>query len=65
MIVLVNRFAAMSDGTIATPNAAISLLSLISFAISIWAFVELYCLRGTAGDNRYRPDPLALPQNAF
>jgi len=65
MIVLVNRFAAMSDGTIATPNAAISLLSLISFAISIWAFVELYCLRGTAGDNRYGPDPLALPQNAF
>lgn len=65
MVVLVNRFAAMGDGTIATPNAAISLLSLVSFALSIWAFVELYCLRGTAGDNRYGPDPLALPQNAF
>ncbi len=27
--------------------------------ISLWAFVELYCLRGTVGDNRYGPDPLA------
>jgi len=67
MIVLVNRFAAMSagDGTMGAANSALGVLSLISFAISIWAFVELYCLRGTAGDNRYGPDPLALPQNAF
>src|ERR1700679_685333 len=27
--------------------------------ISLWAFVELYCLRGTTGDNRFGPDPLA------
>ncbi|MEJ1967503.1 MAG: DUF805 domain-containing protein [Rhizomicrobium sp.] len=27
--------------------------------IGLWAFVELYCLRGTVGDNRYGPDPLA------
>lgn len=27
--------------------------------IYIWAFVELYCLRGTAGDNRFGVDPLA------
>lgn len=27
--------------------------------IYLWAFVELYCLRGTVGDNRYGPDPLA------
>ncbi|HXC54305.1 MAG TPA: DUF805 domain-containing protein [Rhizomicrobium sp.] len=27
--------------------------------ISLWAFVELFCLRGTVGDNRYGPDPLA------
>ena len=33
--------------------------SLAGFAISIWAFVELGCLRGTAGPNRYGPDPLA------
>jgi uncharacterized membrane protein YhaH (DUF805 family) len=35
------------------------LFSLASFAISIWAFVELGCLRGTAGPNKYGPDPLA------
>jgi len=27
--------------------------------INLWAFVELYCLRGTIGDNRFGPDPLA------
>jgi uncharacterized membrane protein YhaH (DUF805 family) len=27
--------------------------------ISLWAFVELYILRGTVGDNRFGPDPLA------
>lgn len=35
------------------------LFSLASLAISIWAFVELGCLRGTAGTNKYGPDPLA------
>jgi uncharacterized membrane protein YhaH (DUF805 family) len=35
------------------------ILSLASLAISIWAFVELGCLRGTEGANQYGPDPLA------
>ncbi len=35
------------------------ILSLASFAISIWGFVELGCLRGTAGPNKYGSDPLA------
>jgi uncharacterized membrane protein YhaH (DUF805 family) len=34
------------------------ILHVISFAISVWAFVELGCLRGTPGPNRYGPDPL-------
>lgn len=34
------------------------ILSLIGFAISVWAFVELGCLRGTVGPNRFGPDPL-------
>jgi uncharacterized membrane protein YhaH (DUF805 family) len=33
-------------------------LSLAGFAISVWAFVELGCLRGTVGPNQYGPDPL-------
>ena len=34
------------------------ILHIISFGISVWAFVELGCLRGTPGPNRYGPDPL-------
>jgi uncharacterized membrane protein YhaH (DUF805 family) len=36
-----------------------AILGLIAAAITIWAFVELYCLRGTVGDNPYGRDPLA------
>ena len=35
------------------------LLSLVSLAISLWAFVELGCLRGTIGPNQYGADPIA------
>ncbi|MDI3470769.1 MAG: putative membrane protein [Pseudolabrys sp.] len=35
--------------------------SLAAFAISIWAFVELGCLRGTVGPNPYGADPLPGP----
>ena len=31
---------------------------VISIGISIWAFIELGILRGTAGPNRFGPDPL-------
>jgi uncharacterized membrane protein YhaH (DUF805 family) len=34
-------------------------LMVLSKIIMIWAFVELGCLRGTIGENRYGPDPLA------
>ena len=35
-----------------------TILGGVSSLISLWAFVELYCLPGTAGDNQYGPDPL-------
>jgi len=38
---------------------ALGLLGAAAFGISIWAFIELGCLRGTQGVNRYGPDPLA------
>jgi uncharacterized membrane protein YhaH (DUF805 family) len=31
----------------------------IAFVLSVWGFVEMYCLKGTAGTNRFGPDPLA------
>jgi uncharacterized membrane protein YhaH (DUF805 family) len=33
-------------------------LSLVGAAISIWGFVEIGCLKGTTGPNKYGPDPL-------
>ena len=31
---------------------------LVSWALWIWVFVELGCMRGTIGPNRFGPDPL-------
>ena len=31
---------------------------VIGIAVLIWAFIELGCLRGTLGPNRFGPDPL-------
>jgi uncharacterized membrane protein YhaH (DUF805 family) len=36
------------------------ILGLAGLAIAIWLFVELGFLRGTAGPNRYGPDPLQI-----
>jgi uncharacterized membrane protein YhaH (DUF805 family) len=35
------------------------LVSALSFGLGVWCFVELFCLRGTKGLNRFGPDPLA------
>jgi uncharacterized membrane protein YhaH (DUF805 family) len=36
-----------------------TVLGLLAFAVGVWAFVEMGCLRGTIGVNRYGPDPVA------
>jgi uncharacterized membrane protein YhaH (DUF805 family) len=35
--------------------------ALAGFGVAIWGFVELGLLRGTVGDNRFGPDPVATP----
>jgi uncharacterized membrane protein YhaH (DUF805 family) len=35
------------------------ILASAAFALSIWGFVEIGCLRGTTGPNRYGSNPLA------
>lgn len=35
------------------------IFSLASFAVSLWALIDLGFLRGTPGDNPWGPDPLA------
>jgi uncharacterized membrane protein YhaH (DUF805 family) len=34
------------------------LISLIPIVGAVWLFVELGCLRGSVGDNRFGPDPV-------
>lgn len=34
------------------------ILALAGFAFTIWGFIEIGCLCGTAGSNTYGPDPL-------
>ena len=41
-------------GSIAT------VFDLASSALFVWAIIELGCLRGTAGPNKYGPDPFAV-----
>ncbi len=36
-----------------------SLVGLIALGLWIWGFVESCCLKGTAGTNRFGPDPLS------
>ena len=43
----------------ANADPVLMVCNLAAFVLSLWAFVELYCLRGTVGDNRFGPDPLA------
>jgi uncharacterized membrane protein YhaH (DUF805 family) len=31
----------------------------MTLIVALWFLIELGCMRGTPGDNRYGPDPLA------
>ncbi|MFL5295707.1 MAG: DUF805 domain-containing protein [Phenylobacterium sp.] len=42
-------------------QAAGAALALLSLPFSIWAFVEMGCLKGTTGPNKYGDDPLMPP----
>ena len=53
--------ALISSQTTAPNMGGGFILWLAAGAIAIWGFVELGCLRGTPGPNRYGPDPLGYP----
>jgi len=38
---------------------ALGLGGLAVLVLDVWVFIDLYCLRGTRGDNKFGPDPLA------
>ena len=51
--------AASFGGTAGT--ALHTIRALAGFALTIWGFVEIGCLRGTEGPNTYGTDPLLRP----
>src|SRR5262245_51281932 len=53
-------YGAMSTGGTELGNMGLigGILILAGAAFTLWAFVELGCLRGTIGANQYGPDPL-------
>lgn len=53
--------AIFSDQAGGAGGAAIGvavILGLAAFAVGLWGFIEIACLRGTPGPNRFGPDPL-------
>ncbi|MBM3545182.1 MAG: DUF805 domain-containing protein [Alphaproteobacteria bacterium] len=44
------------------PTALSRILDVIIALIALWILVELGCLKGSAGPNRYGPDPLGQPK---
>ena len=60
-LVLSSIAGALGIGTGSDSGASVVIgtLQFILLIISIWAFVELGCLRGSIGQNKYGSDPLA------
>ena len=40
-------------------EAARNMFMVATLPLAIWAFVDMWCLKGTTGDNRFGPDPVA------
>jgi uncharacterized membrane protein YhaH (DUF805 family) len=56
---LLGQFAKAAWIAGAAGTALHYILALAGFALTIWGFVEIGCLRGTAGPNKYGSNPLA------
>ena len=41
------------------PEIAVNIVGFLALAIGLWGLIELGCLRGSIGQNKYGPDPLA------
>lgn len=49
----------MGGVMVPAPSTLMTVLSLLSMAVGLWALVELGILRGTQGPNQHGPDPVA------
>jgi uncharacterized membrane protein YhaH (DUF805 family) len=54
-----------TEGAPAEAQAFFALVGLLGLPFSIWGFVEMGCLRGTTGPNKYGDDPLQPLQEVF
>ncbi|MBX9825263.1 MAG: DUF805 domain-containing protein [Xanthobacteraceae bacterium] len=60
LLFYVAPFVMLSIGYAAgTDSLPSNILGLLALAIYLWSLIELGCLRGTIGQNKYGPDPLA------
>jgi uncharacterized membrane protein YhaH (DUF805 family) len=50
--------------SMSSPDAGAG-IGLLSLPFSIWIFIDLGCLRGVRGPNRFGPDPLEPLQEVF
>lgn len=51
----------LSGASTTSSASSMFVFNIAGFALTVWAFVELGCLRGTQGPNEYGPDPLSEP----
>jgi uncharacterized membrane protein YhaH (DUF805 family) len=63
LAVAATLMVAKESGNLSTPwfNVAIFSLVIVCGVIVWWGFIDVGFLRGTTGDNRFGPDPLAKP----
>jgi uncharacterized membrane protein YhaH (DUF805 family) len=57
------RTMAVSSAAAPGGRETAGMLSVVAFAFAAWGFVEMACLRGTDGPNRFGPDPLNYTAN--
>jgi uncharacterized membrane protein YhaH (DUF805 family) len=58
----IGQLAKMAWSTVTAGMMLYHILELTGFALTIWGFIEIGCLRGTAGSNSYGADPIAEGQ---
>jgi uncharacterized membrane protein YhaH (DUF805 family) len=60
LLFYVAPFVMLSIGFAGWANSVVvTVLGLLALAFYVWSLVELGCLKGTIGQNKYGPDPLA------
>jgi uncharacterized membrane protein YhaH (DUF805 family) len=55
---ILNGIAQASSYSPTIPHWLVSVCEIVGPILSVWAFIEIGCLRGTVGPNRFGPDPL-------